>query len=638
MRPNRYHYLAIIFLSLAVLAFAYSIVTAAKLSGQTFELLTSVRWREAVGGKTNILYWFNCIVNRPCQDAFSTVWLQLATKYIYLPIAFVVMIVIAATFRVLSQIEFKTKPPGGARWSKQSDLKRNYLPNSKISHIQNRKSKIKNPKSNIRNQKSNNPFTGYLGLLKNSKPLQIRKELRCSHIMVIGGTGARKTSGYHKPNMVVDAIDGNCCIVFDLKWPDPKSGFAEMIGLFNRQEYEVQLFLPFEKRSQHLPILAGGQDKQNAYEIAEMIVPDNNYAAGEFYRAQERDVLTGLILGITRQGNYQLSTILKLIRLGSEEVREYIFTHPDEEVKGFFGSFFQLDVAIRAGVLSGLTAKLRLFDHPFLATHTSPANISKRNIKLGNIGIKKTFTYIGIPQDKLGGSMGKSLLQLIKRALDLAIANNAKQNGGSLPIHLAYYLDEFPNLGKLPNVTTSFATDRSRNISYHVTLQNRAQGEEVYGKTTFASMFQNNFQHVLFFPKFVMFDETRFFSEALGQMTVVDTSRSRSRTHMFENPRKQHLKKEVARPLLSSEEMKDWPDALGVWFMNDAPPTKVFLPRLDEKKVAGIRNPLYLYYQVFKDDNLEKIIDEVLGKEVTIIAALPENSLSASDEVFKECG
>lgn len=524
---HRYTILAIIFLCLAVLVLVFSITTAIKISSITFQLLAEAGWQAAVGGKANFIYWFKCMANDACTSAFNKVWLQIAIRYLYLPIAFLLFIILASVFRILGQPSNKSKSPGGARWSKKPDLKRNYLTKLALGDPQN----------------TANPFMGYLGLLRDGKMLRIRRELRCSHMLVIGGTGARKTSGYHKPNMVVDAIDGNCCIVFDLKWPDPKSGFAEMINLFHLQKYEVQLFLPFEQRSQHLPILAGGHDKQNAYDIAEMIVPDNNYAAGEFYRLQERDVLTGLILAITRQGIYQLNEILKLLRLGTEAVREYIFKHPDEEVKGFFGSFFQLDLPTRAGVFSGLTAKLRLFDNPFLAAHTSPATTEQRNINLGNIGIKKTFTYIGIPQDKLEGSMGKSLLQLVKRALDLSIANNAKKNGGSLPIHLAYYLDEFPNLGKLPRVTTSFATDRSRNISYHVTLQNRAQGEEVYGPTTFASMFRNNFQHVLFFPKFIMFDETAFLSEQLGQMTVVDTSHSRSRTHMFEKSRKQHSKK-----------------------------------------------------------------------------------------------
>ena len=382
MRLNRYHYLAIIFLCLAVLVLTYSIYITIRISGATFRLLEEAGWRDVSGGRTNILYWFSCMGNKLCQDAFNKVWIQIGVKFLYLPITFVVLIVIAAVCRVLSQPSTKEKSPGGARWAKKSDLKRNYLPNFPVDTI------------SASNKSSSNPFMGYLGLLKNGKSLRIRKELRCSHMMIIGGTGARKTSGYHKPNMVVDSIDGNCCLVFDLKWPDPKSGFAEMIALFQRQEYEVQLFLPFELRSQHLPILAGGQDKQNAYDIAEMIVPDNNYAAGEFYRLQERDVLTGLILGHTRQGDYQLSNILKLIRLGTEEVREYIFNHTDKEVKGFFGSFFQLDIATRAGVFSGLIAKLRIFDNPFLSTHTSPAQDEQRNIKLRNIGIKKTFTYI----------------------------------------------------------------------------------------------------------------------------------------------------------------------------------------------------------------------------------------------------
>lgn len=82
--------------------------------------------------------------------------------------------------------------------------------------------------------------------------------------------------------------------------------------------------------------------------------------------------------------------------------------------------------------------------------------------------------------------------------------------------------------------------------------------------------------------------------------------------------------------------MKDWQDALAIWLMNDAPPTKVFLPRLDEKRVHSVKNPLYHFYKLFKDIDLQEVITDVLGKEVTVIAALPESSMDISNRVFKK--
>jgi len=64
----------------------------------------------------------------------------------------------------------------------------------------------------------------------------------------------------------------------------------------------------------------------------------------------------------------------------------------------------------------------------------------------------------------------------------------------------------------------------------------------------------------------------------------------------LEKERSSRNTKEVAQALLSQEEMRSYPPGMAIWLLNGVAPTKAFLPRLDEKRMDGIRNKLHRYY------------------------------------------
>ena len=52
--------------------------------------------------------------------------------------------------------------------------------------------------------------------------------------------------------------------------------------------------------------------------------------------------------------------------------------------------------------------------------------------------------------------------------------------GGRLPVHVRCLLDEFANIGKIPNFEKLIATIRSREISASVILQSQSQLKAIY--------------------------------------------------------------------------------------------------------------------------------------------------------------
>ena len=491
-------------------------------------------------------------------------------------------------FSVLAHKKVKEKSPGGADWAKAKDLKL-YFKGEKSS-----------------------PQRGYYGIHQNGRMLQVPERLRCAHTLVIGATGARKSTAYHKPNMVIDALDGTSAIVIDLKYPDAQSGFADMIPPFASTGHDVQLFLPYGEHTLRFPLLAGTDTLEGASEVADMIAPDTGKPEVDFYRGEERRLLTGLLMALARDGNSSLGELYRLLQQGHSAVQAYVHKHPDIEIRKSLSGFFDLNLSTQGNLIGGLAGKLQAFSDSRLDKATTLSSNPKENIDLESIGLHPTFLYIGIPQEHLQGTKAKMLLKLIKRAIDLSLLKTANANRGQLPNHVSFYLDEFANLGVLPNIAENFATMRSRRVAYHVSLQNRAQGEALYGKEQFRSFFTNNFGHVLFFPHSLKFDDAEYFSKALGDRLVVDKMKGVSREGPFSSQRKSEQVRYVAEPLLSPEAMRLMPEEEGILIASGIPPTRVRMPRLDERKVLGTRNPLYPIYKKIANTLKPKLLAEIL--------------------------
>ena len=520
---------------------------------------------------TDLLFSLRCLSNEDCIKAFTSVFSQ--TYPLSLPLATLGVLGLSALFTVLSGHPLKPKSIVGASWSKPKDLKL-YVKGE-----------------------SSSPQRGYLGLSTQGNLLRLPERLRCAHTLVIGATGARKSTGYHKPNLLMDARDKVSAIVIDLKYPDISSGFFDMVAVFTQAGHDIQLFLPYGEHTMRLPLLKATGTLAGASEVADMIIPASSHDGAEFYRKQERLLLIGLLMGMAQESNPSLGELFRLLSQGRTAIQSYFHKHPDSAIRERVKGLFDLDARTFAGIVAGLAGELQAFDDGRLERATTASKNPKENIDLETLGLRPTLLYIGIPQEHLQGTKAHVLLKLIKRAIDLSLLKTANAYGGKLPNHTSFYLDEFANLGALPNVSENFATMRSRRVAYHVSLQNRAQGEALYGRDQFRSFFTNNFQQVILFPRSLKFEDAEYFSKALGMQAVLDKAKGSSHEGFFDKRRRSELIKQVAEPLLSLEAMMTWPEAKGILLASGTPPTQILLPRLDEARVLGVKNPLHRFHK-----------------------------------------
>ena len=126
-------------------------------------------------------------------------------------------------------------------------------------------------------------------------------------------------------------------------------------------------------------------------------------------------------------------------------------------------------------ILSSLQSKLGKFDSKDIAELTSTDTIN-----FEEIGSKKTAVYV-ISSDTHAAY--DFLLTIFFSQMIQQLYDYADQNGGKLKERTYFILDEFANIGKIPDFDKKISTSRSRGISFSVILQNIDQLEAVYEKS-----------------------------------------------------------------------------------------------------------------------------------------------------------
>ncbi|WP_102128478.1 type IV secretory system conjugative DNA transfer family protein [Deinococcus planocerae] len=498
-----------------------------------------------------------CLIDPACGPVLLEVWERSLPRWaLSLPFLPLLVWVLAG---VTERFGGTYQDPGQGRWATPRDLA-----------------------ASLRGDRRS-PRVGYLGLV-GGRVLRLPESSRCAHTLIVGGTGAGKTTRYLNPNLLLDARDGVSAVVFDLKYPDARSGFLESINCFRAWGRTVYPFTPFDPDSARLPLLEGVSSVQDAFEIAETFRPSGGPGDGAvFYRNNERQLLAGLILAVSLDGQPTMRRVYELLSLGADPLRAYVNARPP--VREVLAALLGLKTDVLAGICTGLAGDLQLFLHPNLdrATSAGPG----LRLDLRRLCREPGFLYIGVPQEEVQGGRGQVLLRLFKRRLDQAILEVAGEHGGRLPVHLSVYLDEFPSFGPLPNIGENLATMRSRRVAYHIAVQSRAQGEAVYGRDEFRGMVNNNFAQMVIFPRSLRLEDAQFFSEHLGEVTVREESHGVNREPgllgIMSRSRTSRTFKEVARPLLSAEAMRTFPDGSAVVELVGSPPAVVRMPRLDER-------------------------------------------------------
>lgn len=195
-------------------------------------------------------------------------------------------------------------------------------------------------------------------------------------------------------------------------------------------------------------------------------------------------------------------------------------------------------------VIAVTTAKFALFNIQ------SVIDLTQRDtLDLKAWGTQKTMVYLVIPDNDttfrfLSALFFSTVFSSLTRQADVDFK-------GQLPIHVRSYLDEFANVGEIPDFAEQTSTVRSRNMSLVPILQNIAQLQGLYKEKEAWKTILGNCDSLLYLGG--NDEETfKFMSSLLGKQTidVRNTSRSYGQTGSGSTS---HQK--IARDLMTPDEV-----------------------------------------------------------------------------------
>ena len=226
----------------------------------------------------------------------------------------------------------------------------------------------------------------------------------------------------------------------------------------------------------------------------------------------------------------------------TELINQLPYDHP---ARMFYKSIEIAPEKTYGSILSTLQSKLGKFDSKEIAELTST-----NTINFEDIGKRKTAVYVISSDTHAAYDFLLTIFfsQMIQRLYDFA-----DRSGGELPQPTYFILDEFANIGKIPDFDKKISTSRSRKISFSVILQNLDQLEAVYEKSHETII--GNCDTCIFLGS-NSYKTVEYFSKELGEKTIARESWS---VNTDKNMWRQGYNKSdqvMARPLMTPDELR----------------------------------------------------------------------------------
>ena len=214
-------------------------------------------------------------------------------------------------------------------------------------------------------------------------------------------------------------------------------------------------------------------------------------------------------------------------------------------------------------ILSSLQSKLGKFDSKEIAEVTSTDTID-----FDEIGSRKTAVYV------ISSDTHKAydfLLTIFFSQMIQQLYDFADKNGGRLKMPTYFILDEFANIGQIPDFDKKISTSRSRGISFSVILQNLDQLEAVYEKS-YETIMGNCDTHVFLGSN--SYKTVEYFSKALGEKTITRESLSVNRDKQFHRQGYNDSDQVMARALMTPDELRRMDNDLCIIYEKGLKPIK----------------------------------------------------------------
>ena len=354
---------------------------------------------------------------------------------------------------------------GSARWGNAKDIE---------------------PYMDLENPENNVILTQTEGLIMNGKP-KGPKYARNKNILVIGGSGSGKTRFFVKPNLM--QLHSSYVIT------DPKGKVLLEVGqMLYDAGYEIKVLntINFKKSMHYNPFAYIHSEKDILKLVNTLIVNtkgEGQQATEDFWVKAEKLLYQAYIGYIYYECVKEEQNFITLIdMINASETREddenfknaidLIF----EELEADEPDHFAVKQYKKYKLAAGKTAKSILIS---CGARLAPFDIKELRdlteydeMELDKIGERKTAMFM-IMSDT-DGTFNFILAMMQSQMFNLLCECADDLHNGKLPVHVRFLLDEFANIGQIPQFDKLIATIRSREISASIILQSKSQLKAIY--------------------------------------------------------------------------------------------------------------------------------------------------------------
>ena len=359
------------------------------------------------------------------------------------------------------------------------------------------------------------------------------------NVCAIGGSGSGKTRFLVKPNLLQMNASFVCT--------DPKGTIVNEIGmaLKNVGKYKIKILntVNFAK-SMHYNPLAYVESEQDILKLVETIIANTGGSGGadkaeDFWVKSEKllyQSYLSLIVSKFPKEEQNLPTLMDLISYSTVKEDDENYKNPIdylfEALEQEDSNHFAVKQYKAYKLAAGKTAKSILIS---CATRLAPLNIpavrellSKDELNLTTLGEKgrKTALFVIVPDTD--ATFNFIVAIMYSQLFNLLCTIADEKHKGSLPTHVRFMLDEFANIGLIPNFEKLIATIRSRNISATIILQAASQLKVIYKDS--AETIVSNCDTTIFLGGREK-STLKSLSEELGKETINDYNESKTRSN-----------------------------------------------------------------------------------------------------------
>jgi len=423
--------------------------------------------------------------NLPYVLFFIAGW-KIHAQYKWLPYPdFLIGLAAAAAIRIAVYVKGKNAKKfrkdieyGSARWGTEKDIKPYIDPV---------------PDNNI-------ILTATESLTMNSRPKPI-KYARNKNVLVIGGSGSGKTRFFVKPNLM--QMHSSYIVT------DPKGTILIECGkLLQANGYKIKVLntIDFKKSHKYNPFAYIRSEKDILKFVTALISNTKGEGKGgdDFWQKAETllyQALIGYIWYEGPPGEKNMNTLVEMIN--AMEVREedetfknsidYLFEALEERAPQHFALRQYKKYKLAAGktaksILISCGARLSPFDIAEVREMMSDDELEldklggykQYNPKNKKDEVIKQKTALFVIISDTDSSFNFIVALAYSQLFNLLCDRADNDFGGRLPVPVRAILDEFSNIGLIPNFEKLIATIRSREISACVILQAQSQLKSIY--------------------------------------------------------------------------------------------------------------------------------------------------------------